>query len=199
MLRYRLRVSSLSDQELAQAAAEAGVSPEELKTALAQRASEQIVAEKAEQAKAKTHGMVQAQFATKPNHALALVHQVFNQQVHLSPTQSKDGQISYVHEKVGIAYRLSSESDGTAMGALVRVEIDTSQWIRRVLRSILPMLALLVGPAFFIFEVSLSSCISVGVASLFSLYLQKRQMLKVAKKHVRTALERANQKALPER
>lgn len=198
MLRYHLRVSSLSDQELAQAAAEAGVSPEELKTALAQRASQQSVAEKAEQATTKTHGTVQAHFATKPSHALALVHQVFNQQVHLSPTQSKDGQISYVHEKVGIAYRLSSQSDGTSMGALVRVEIDASQWIRRVLRSILPMLVFLVGPAFF-FEVSLSSCISIGVASLFSLYLQKRQMLKIAKKHAGTALERANQKALPER
>lgn len=200
-IRYDFWVSSLSDKELAQTAAEAGISVEELKAALARRDSGEIVAKESggSVAKAKTHGEVQARFAMQPSHALSQAHRIFNQQVDYVPSRAKDGQISYVNERLGFAYRLHSESDGTPNGALVRVDIDVSGWMRKVKRVTLPMLALMAVMAFLVGGASVSTFISFGAVMLFSLYLNKRALLKAARTTASAALDRANQGALPGR
>lgn len=198
-IRYDRGVSTLSDKELAQTAAEAGISVEELRQALAHRNAGQVVAKEVKGKVAKTHGKVEANFAMQPSHALSHAHRVFSQQVDYVPSRGKGGQISYVNEKLGFAYRLHSESDGTPNGSLVRVDIDMSDWMRKVRRRMLPMLAVMALVLSIIGSASVSSYIAFGIVAFFSFYTGKRQILKTAQATANAALERANQGALPGR
>lgn len=188
-------MSSLSDKELAQAAAEAGISPEELKEALARRASGEIAEKQDKSATTKTHGTIHARFSRPPSQAFAHVHRVFSQQVDYVPTRSKDGQIRYVNKRLGFAYRLNSESDGTPTGALVRVDIDVSQRMKQFQRRILPITAL--GAVFFLLVGGFpaSSYIAFGAFSVLSVFQTRKQTLKFAQETARIALDRANQNA----
>lgn len=193
-------MSSLSDKELAQAAAEAGISPGELKEALARRESGEVVEKEAKPGSTKTHGFVQARFATQPSQALSRAHRIFNQQVDYVATRSKDGQISYVNERMGFAYRLNSESDGTPMGALVRVDIDASQRMKQLRRGMLPMLGMLILFSFLSGGTSTVSYLFIALAvGITSFFQTRKQTVKFAKKTAQMALDRANQEALPGR
>lgn len=196
---YPIGVSSLSDKELAQTAAEAGISVGELKEALARRSSGEVAPKEVKLSKAKAHGAVQAQFPMQPSLALSQVHRVFSQQVDYAPVQGKDGQISYVNDRLGLVYRLHGESDGTPHGSVVRVDIDVSQRIKRYRRRILPLLALSAVILFLMGGFPVSSYIVMGAVSLLSVHQTKKQTVKFGEETARAALARAKQAALPGR
>lgn len=189
-------MSSLSDKELEQAATEAGLSLGELKDALARRESGDVVDKEVKLPTTKADGKVEARFAMQPSLALNHLHRVFNQQVDYVPSRGRDGQISYVSERMGIAYRLHSESDGSPTGALVRVDIDVSPRLRTYKRRVFPMVALIAALGLISGGFSLSWYVVLGFISLFSVFQIKTQVLKFAEATAQAALARANQAAL---
>lgn len=194
-------MSQLSDKDLEQAAAEAGISPEELKQALSRRDSPLLEAKKTEPSRLKNHASVQATFAVQPSQALANAHRVFSQQMHLHPTRSADGQISYASPEAGLSFRLSSQPGETPDRGLVRVDIDMSKRSRKMLIAFVPLSALFTLLALLSLVIGkgtlLLSFVPLMVIFFIMFIVSKRHILKEAKQSAEALLDRASQNALP--
>lgn len=194
-------MSQLSDKDLAQAAAEAGISPEELKQALSRRDAPHLEAKKTGTSHLKSHASVQATFAVQPSQALANAHRVFSQQVHLHPTRSADGQVSYVSPEAGLSFRLSGQPGEVPDRGLVRVDIDMSKRTRKMLIAFVPLTALFTLIELFSLVIgkgtSLIWFVPMMVIFFFMFIVGKRHILKEAKQSAEALLDRASQNALP--
>ncbi len=124
--------ANLSDEELREAAAEAGISPHELRLALAERqgiSGERppgVGALMSPPARGMTVSHVEARFAMPPRDALASVRQSIERQIGRRGHAQGDGEADIVDEDAGLTYRMRASPDGGG-GALVRVDIDPSQ------------------------------------------------------------------------
>lgn len=114
----------LNDEELRAAAAEAGISPAELRNALAEREGGGTTT-----ALAKREGAVPARLdgavALPPKDAIAAVRGSIERQTGLRGHMQGDAQADIVDDGRGLTWRVHAESDEGG-GALVRVEIDPS-------------------------------------------------------------------------
>lgn len=122
--------SNLSDDELREAAAEAGISPAELRMALAERQGELTSMPDASSiVGAPTRGVsathVEGRLHAAPNDALNLVKQSIERQVGKTGHKQGDGEADIVDDDRGLTYRIRASKDG-AGGALVRVDVDPS-------------------------------------------------------------------------
>jgi hypothetical protein len=118
-----------SDEELRQAAAEAGISPQELRTALAERDGALVPAKKGIASLVPRRESqvrhVESPLAMPPREALGAVRGSIEAQTGLRGHQQGDARADIVDDGAGLTYRILSETDG-AGGSLVRVEIDPS-------------------------------------------------------------------------
>lgn len=195
-LAYDAAVANLSDQELEQTAAEAGITVGELKAALAGRDAGELPSKNDQFTKGKTHCRVQSRFPMPPAQALSQVQRVFGQQVDHLPARGADGQVRYVNEKLGVVYRVASASDGTPGGALVSVDVDVSRRVKEYNRRTLPLLAIIGVAVLLIGGLPLSSYIVLGGMCLMIGYQHKKRAVKFTENQARAVLERASQTAL---
>ena len=123
--------SNLTDEELRQAAAEAGISPQELRIALAERGSTAI--DKPSRVTSllgpPTRGLsathVEGRVGMPPRDALGAVRSSIERQIGKRGHNQGENEADIVDEDVGVTYRMRAADDG-AGGALVRVDIDGS-------------------------------------------------------------------------
>lgn len=123
--------TNLSDEELRQAAAEAGISPQELRLALAERHGN--LPARPEGAKsvtgAPTRGVstthAEGQLPLPPQQALDAVRRSIERQTGKRGHGQGEGEADIVDDDAGLTYRLRASSDG-GEGALVRVDVDAS-------------------------------------------------------------------------
>lgn len=125
-------MTNLSDREIAQAAAEAGISPAELRDAMAQRAgnlpariAEQNQGIVAASTRGRSHSFVETRLDGPPTAATAHLRRYLEVKSGHKGHAQGDGQIDIPDDENGIVYRLSAQSDG-AQGAIVRVDMDVS-------------------------------------------------------------------------
>src|SRR5687767_2091892 len=106
-----------SDEELRQAAAEAGISPQELRIALAERDGAQLPATKGGRLGAlvpRRSGnvkQVESPLAMPPRDALGAVRSSIETQTGLRGHQQGDGRADIVDDGTGLTYRIHSETD----------------------------------------------------------------------------------------
>ncbi len=113
--------AKLTDQELREAAAEAGISPEELRQALAQRSGGGTGTALAKSAGAAVQGYAaQTQLALPPDQALESVRSAIARQVGHRGHRQGNGDIDILDDRTGMLYRIHADPDGQG-GALVRV------------------------------------------------------------------------------
>ncbi len=123
-------MSKLTDEELKQAAAEAGISPQELRMALAERNGNlPATMDSSSAVGALTRGVsaahVESRIPSPPAEALAAVRSSLERQTGRTGHRQGDGQADLVDADAGLTYKVRTTADG-AGGALVRVDIDTS-------------------------------------------------------------------------
>lgn len=122
--------SNLSDDELREAAAEAGISPAELRMALAERQGELAnVPDAGSIVGAPTRGVsathVEGRLSASPRDALGLVKQSIERQIGKTGHKQGDEEADIVDDDTGLTYRIRASKDG-AGGSLVRVDVDPS-------------------------------------------------------------------------
>jgi len=124
--------SQLSDEELREAAAEAGISPQELRLALVERdggalerpdAAAGTVLGPPERGVSATHA--EAQVSMPPQDAVAAVRGSIERQTGSAGHNQGGNEADIVDEKSRLTYRIRAEDDGDG-GALVRVDVDAS-------------------------------------------------------------------------
>lgn len=122
-------MAQLSDDELRDAAAEAGISPAELRHALAVRDGTDLdrpaeaTSVMGPPARGTAETFVEGRVAKPPSAALASVRGSIERQTGRSGHGQGDGEADIVDDSIGLNYRLRSRSDD-AGGALVRVDVD---------------------------------------------------------------------------
>ena len=124
-------MAELTDQELRDAAAEAGISPNELRHELARRDGHDMDLPQTRSVMgAPQRGMAVAHAESRikrpPRDALAAVRASIEKQTGKSGHNQGDSEADIVDEDAGLTYRIRSQDDG-AGGALVRVDIDPTQ------------------------------------------------------------------------
>lgn len=120
--------AKLTEQELREAAAEAGISPEELRRALVERsnpgpAGNTALARRGAGGAALAHYSAEAHLALPPDRALDVVRRSLARQVGHSGHRQGSSRADIVDDSAGVVYKVSSASDGEG-GALVKVEVD---------------------------------------------------------------------------
>lgn len=123
--------SKLTDEELRDAAAEAGISPAELRTALAERHGN--LPARTEDARSllgpPTRGgsvtHVEGRLGLSPTDALSAVRGAIERQTGKRGHKQGEGLADIVDEDAGVTYRLRSSDDG-GDGAIVRVDVDAT-------------------------------------------------------------------------
>jgi hypothetical protein len=121
---------NLTEEELRQAAAEAGISPQELRLALAERhggvpavsASRSLMGPP-QRGMAATH--VESRIGLPPRDALSAVRTSIERQTGKRGHAQGESEFDIVDEDQGLTYRMRVADDGGG-GALVRVDIDPS-------------------------------------------------------------------------
>lgn len=116
--------SKLTDQELREAAAEAGISPEELRQALVQRSGGGGSLAKTPGAAVQGYS-AQTHLSLAPDQAVERVRSAIGKQVGHRGHRQGNGAIDILDDKTGMLYRIQGEADGQG-GALVRVETERS-------------------------------------------------------------------------
>jgi len=124
-------MAELSDQELREAAAEAGISPQELRHALAQREGVDLTRGDADEAASvlgpPTRGAsathVEGPIARPPAQALAAVRASIERQTRRTGHHQGEHEADLVDDDLGLTYRMRTQDDG-AGGALVRIDVD---------------------------------------------------------------------------
>lgn len=123
-------MAELSDQELREAAAEAGISPQELRHALAQREGVDLAQRDGDAAgvlgpptrgASATH--VEGPVARPPAQALAAVRASIERQTRRTGHRQGEHEADVVDDDLGLTYRMRVLDDG-AGGSLVRVDVD---------------------------------------------------------------------------
>ncbi|MCY1056932.1 hypothetical protein [Nannocystis sp. SCPEA4] len=116
----------LSEQELREAAAEAGISPEELRRALVERNGPQANG-KALVRRPESPAMAQYSAETRlelpPEQALDVVRRALAKQVGNTGHRQGPSRADIVDDSAGVVYKISTENDGQG-GALVKVDVD---------------------------------------------------------------------------
>jgi hypothetical protein len=112
-----------SDDDLREAAAEAGISPAELRTALAERdgGGTKALARREQAVPARLDGAV----ALPPSDAIAAVRGSIERQTGLRGHMQGEAQADIVDDGSGLTWRVHGRSDEGG-GALVRIEVDPS-------------------------------------------------------------------------
>ncbi|MFO7563529.1 MAG: hypothetical protein R6X02_12860 [Enhygromyxa sp.] len=133
-------MSQLSEREIEEAAREAGISPAELRSALAEQAGG-VLAPRSHHGvlPASTRGTTVAHAETSlpypPEQAVRAVKQQIEREIGSTGHMMGSTEADIYDEAAGIIYRLQAESDG-AGGAMVRVDVDpTPLRSRRTLTS----------------------------------------------------------------
>lgn len=125
-------MAQLSDQELREAAAEAGISPHELRHALAQREGVDLVRQGGDGGPPSVLGApsrgasaahVEGPVARPPAQALAAVRASIERQTGRSGHRQGEHEADVVDDDLGLTYRVRAQDDG-AGGSLVRVDLD---------------------------------------------------------------------------
>lgn len=123
-------MAELSDQELRDAAAEAGISPNELRHALAEREGTGLASRDGGavsvlgaplRGASATH--VEGPVARPPAQALAAVRASIERQTGRSGHRQGEHEADVVDDDLGLTYRVRAQEDG-AGGALVRIDVD---------------------------------------------------------------------------
>lgn len=123
-------MAQLSDQELREAAAEAGISPQELRHALAQREGVDLVPTAGNapsvlgpptRGASATH--VEGPVPRPPTQALAVVRASIERQTGRSGHRQGEHEADVVDDDLGLTYRVRAQDDGAGR-ALVRVDVD---------------------------------------------------------------------------
>lgn len=123
--------SNLTDEELRQAAAEAGISPQELRVALAERQGTALERQSKTTSlvgpptRGQSATYVEGQVGLPPREALGAVRQSIERQTGKRGHNQGEGEADIVDDDAGVTYRMRTSDDG-AGGALVRVDIDPS-------------------------------------------------------------------------
>lgn len=119
--------AKLTEQELREAAAEAGISPEELRRALVQRSggapSTTALARVDRGSTEVSRYSAETQLALPPDQALDAVRRAIARQVGNNGHRQGSGRADIVDDSAGVVYKVSSAGDGQG-GALVKVEVD---------------------------------------------------------------------------
>jgi len=115
--------ANLTEAELREAAAEAGISPEELRRALAERHSDlPATIDRPSGVLASTS--LETRIALPPEHAGETVRRLLERRSGHKGHRQGGGRIDIVDDESGVVYQISGESDG-AGGSLVKVEINS--------------------------------------------------------------------------
>lgn len=118
--------SSLTEQELREAAAEAGISPEELRRALIERNQPagpgKALARRMEGPEAAEYS-AEARLELPPEQALDVVRRALAKQVGHTGHRQGAGRADIVDDSAGVVYKLAATADGQG-GALVKVDVD---------------------------------------------------------------------------
>ncbi len=118
--------AKLTDQELREAAAEAGISPEELRQALVQRSGGAPSGALVRDASPAAQGYsAQTQLSLPPDQAVERVRGAIGKQVGHRGHRQGNGAIDILDDKTGMLYRIHAEADGQG-GALVHVATERS-------------------------------------------------------------------------
>jgi hypothetical protein len=116
--------AKLTEQELRDAAAEAGISPEELRQALVQRSGGAPPGAIARATGASVQAYsAQTQLSLPPDQAAERVRSAIGKQVGHRGHRQGSGDIDILDDKTGMLYRIHTEADGQG-GALVHVSTD---------------------------------------------------------------------------
>lgn len=122
-------MAQLTDDELRDAAAEAGISPQELRQALAVREGSLPEHQRSVAAILGTPGRgvsarhAEGRLQLPPGEALAAVRGSIERQTGRTGHKQGEGEADIVDDVAGVTYRIRAEDDG-AGGALVRVDVD---------------------------------------------------------------------------
>lgn len=134
-------MSQLSDREIEEAAREAGISPAELRSALAEQAGGGALARRPEHGvlPASTRGTTVAHAETSlpypPEQAVRAVKQQIEREIGATGHMMGSTEADIYDEAAGLVYRIQADRDG-AGGAMVRVDVDpTPLRSRRTLTS----------------------------------------------------------------
>jgi len=115
--------AKLTEAELREAAAEAGISPEELRRALAERQGD-LPARIEQPTGALASTSLETRLALPPEHASETVRRLLERRSGHRGHRQGDGRIDIVDDESGVVYKISGEADG-AGGSLVKVEINS--------------------------------------------------------------------------
>lgn len=125
-------MSGLSDSEIAEAAAEAGISPNELRRALAEKEGS-LPARIAQQStilapnsRGSSHGHAETRVSAAPPVAVRHIKKELERVSGLEGHMQGEEEADIVNSREGIVYRMRAEADGGG-GSLVRVDVDASQ------------------------------------------------------------------------
>lgn len=127
-------MSQLSDREIEEAAAEAGISPGELRSALSEQAgagSSQALARRGERGllppspRGETAANTETVLPFAPEQAVRSVKHEIEKQVGVKGHMQGSTDADVYDEAAGVVYRIQAESDG-AGSSMVRVDIDPS-------------------------------------------------------------------------
>jgi len=122
-------MAQLSDEELREAAAEAGISPQELRQALAVRDSNAPVPERSVRSlvggpsRGVSARHAEGRLPMSPAGAIAAVRASIERQTGRTGHRQGDLEADIVDDEANVTYRIRAEDDG-AGGALVRVDVD---------------------------------------------------------------------------
>jgi len=121
--------TAYSEEELRQAAAEAGISPQELRLALAERDG-RVPATTRGNGKSLTRRssgvkQVESPIAMPPRDAIGAVRSSIERQTGLRGHMQGEARADIVDDGAGLNYRIHGDPDG-AGGSLVRIEVDAS-------------------------------------------------------------------------
>ncbi len=204
-------MTQLSDSEINDAAREAGISPAELRSALADQASGALVPQAGSGVLSPSPRGVSAANAEialdyPPEQAVRAVKAQLERQLGTSGHMQASTDADVYDEPTGVVYRIQAQSDG-AQGSLVRVDIDaTPMRSRRTLMGMgfgasigLFAIAGLIIPGF-IGATLVGGAIGLGALGLFSLVTARPRAIKNARATLAHALieaETAGPAALP--
>ncbi|MCA9705137.1 MAG: hypothetical protein KDK70_04705, partial [Myxococcales bacterium] len=122
-------MAQLSDEELREAAAEAGISPHELRHALAERQGTDLARpDEASSlmgppARGATATFVESRIGLPPPQAITSVRASIERQTGRTGHRQGELEADVVDDGLGLTYRLRTRDDGVG-GALVRVDVD---------------------------------------------------------------------------
>ncbi|MEM9459979.1 MAG: hypothetical protein AAGF11_37735 [Myxococcota bacterium] len=122
-------MAQLSDQELREAAAEAGISPHELRHALAERQGTDLARPDEAHSlmgppdRGTTATHVEGRVGQPPTQAIGSVRASIERQTGRSGHRQGELEADVVDDDLGLTYRLRTQDDGSG-GALVRVDVD---------------------------------------------------------------------------